>query len=75
MVTQGYTNVIPIPIITIQTTIIAMKLKKFHQVMQENDIDALVYQANEGMFAHFHQSILDMGLWTHDLLDATIDTT
>ncbi len=70
MVTQGYTNVLPIHIITIQATIVAMKPKKFHLVTQENHLDALVYQENKGMFAHFHQSILDMGHWTHDLLDA-----
>jgi hypothetical protein len=46
MVTQGYINVLPIPIITIQATMVAMKPKKFHQVLQENDIDALVYQEN-----------------------------
>jgi len=33
---------------------VVMKPKNFHQVMQENDIDALVYQENEGVFAHFH---------------------
>jgi hypothetical protein len=70
MVTQGYTNVLPIPIIIIQTSMVAMKPKKFHQVKQENYIDVLIYQENKDMFAHFHQSILDMGHWTHDLLDA-----